>query len=388
MSKRDNRLYEISLKILNGTLSKSEAEEDPEWNDSVTADEIARVVDRLISEGIPFETLKPVVSKILNLYYKALEGSRYRGEDPFLSALATENRAIVGVLDKGKQILRRLNRNTGEPGPITELKSLLIRLGDLKIHYEKMENLVFPRLENGYPHWRCVRLLWSIHDDVRRDLKQTLSICESGPLDIMALNRNIGRLYFGIHTVIFREEAVLFPLMDRMLTETDREAIHRESREYGSCLVESPEPESSSRDKQPATKGKANALPPPIPLPEPELLTALFGILPLDLTLLNAEDKVVWFSEGAERIFPRSRSVIGRDVRNCHPAESVDKVERILDQFRNGTSDRETFWIRIRGKVILIEYFPLRSPSGEYLGTLETTRDITGIIGLDGEKRL
>ena len=119
-----------------------------------------------------------------------------------------------------------------------------------------------------------------------------------------------------------------------------------------------------------------------------EELTAMLNALPMDITFVDQNDEVKYFSEGKERAFPRTRSIIGRNVSNCHPPASVHIVEKIVDDFKQGKKDHEDFWIKMGDKYILIRYFAVRSESGEYLGVLEVTQDIRPIQEITGEKRL
>ncbi len=120
----------------------------------------------------------------------------------------------------------------------------------------------------------------------------------------------------------------------------------------------------------------------------PELIDLIFRNLPVDLSFVDAEDKVAWYSDSPSRIFPRSPGAIGRDVRNCHPPKSLAVVERILDSFRKGTKDSARFWIEMGGKFIVIEYIAIRDEEGRYLGTLEASQDATGLRALEGQRRL
>jgi PAS domain S-box-containing protein len=392
MGVRQVHLTEFCRKVLNGTLGKSDTESAAELIDTITPEEIVKVVDLFVTEEIPFGELKPAVSKILNVFGKTLDRGRFhdRGEERFLSSLAAENLAALQILQQGRSIIRDLNKSGSEGSPLRELKLMIKRMSDLEIHYGKMENIVFPLFERGYPDWRCVRLLWSIHDDARKDLKKIGQLCDSDDSDPAELNRVVGRFYFNVHTIIFREETIIFPLLQKYVAPAELDSLFTEGLSYGFAfltpvetsgwLFAPPNPEQSSADTR-----DGNA--PPF-LPEQTVLEALFRTIPLDMTFIDADDRVRWFSEGPERVFPRSRSVIGRDVRNCHPAESVDKVEKILRAFRSGKKESETFWINMKGKLILIEYFALRTPDGEYLGTLEVTRDITAVREISGEKRL
>ena len=105
----------------------------------------------------------------------------------------------------------------------------------------------------------------------------------------------------------------------------------------------------------------------------------LLNTLPLDLTFVDRDDTVKYFSEGGERIFHRPRSIIGRKVQNCHPPQSLDVVEKILNSFKNGTRDSYEFWLDLQGKLVHIRYFAVRDKARQYLGALEVTQDITGI---------
>ncbi|MDD3386216.1 MAG: PAS domain-containing protein, partial [Bacteroidales bacterium] len=114
----------------------------------------------------------------------------------------------------------------------------------------------------------------------------------------------------------------------------------------------------------------------------------ILNTLPVDLTFVDRNDKVKYFSQGPHRIFTRSRSIIGRDVRLCHPPASVDIVERILEDFKSGRTSHAPFWIQMNGRFIYIEYYALRNEQGEYLGTLEVSQDLTEYRKLEGEQRL
>ena len=117
-------------------------------------------------------------------------------------------------------------------------------------------------------------------------------------------------------------------------------------------------------------------------------LEALFKSLPIDLTFVDKDDKVKFFSLGPERIFIRNRAIIGRDVRMCHPPSSVHVVEQILSDFKSGKENSAAFWISMQGKFIYIEYFALRNKNNEYMGTIEFTQDLTKLRKLEGEQRL
>ena len=117
-------------------------------------------------------------------------------------------------------------------------------------------------------------------------------------------------------------------------------------------------------------------------------LEAILNTLPVDITFIDKEDTVRYFSDSKERIFPRTKAIIGRKVQQCHPQKSVHIVDQILKDFKSGKKDAAKFWIDLEGRLIYIRYFAVRSKNGDYLGCLEVTQDITDIKKIEGEKRL
>ena len=119
------------------------------------------------------------------------------------------------------------------------------------------------------------------------------------------------------------------------------------------------------------------------------MLAAILNTLPVELSFVDKDDIVRYFShENGEKIFPRTRGVIGTAVQNCHPEKSVHLVNRILADFKAGRRAVAEFWIEMGGRFIHIRYFPVRSPKGEYLGALEVVQDAAGVRSLVGERRL
>lgn len=119
-----------------------------------------------------------------------------------------------------------------------------------------------------------------------------------------------------------------------------------------------------------------------------EELEALLDTLPVDVTFIDKDDRVRYFSQSKDRIFVRAKAVIGRKVQKCHPQKSVHVVEKILNAFKNRKKDVAAFWINLNERLILIRYFAVRNKEGEYLGCLEVTQDLTDIKKIEGERRL
>jgi PAS domain S-box-containing protein len=121
---------------------------------------------------------------------------------------------------------------------------------------------------------------------------------------------------------------------------------------------------------------------------EADVLETILNALPVEVSFINANDEVAYFNKNGDRIFPRSRSIIGRKVQQCHPQKSLHKVTKILEAFKSGKRDVAEFWINLRGRQIYIRYFPVEDKDGKYIGTLEVSQDITDIKKIEGEKRL
>lgn len=119
-----------------------------------------------------------------------------------------------------------------------------------------------------------------------------------------------------------------------------------------------------------------------------EEIEAIFNNLPVDITFVDSEDTVRYFSQSKERIFPRTKAVIGRKVQQCHPQKSLHVVNQILEDFKSGQRDVAEFWINLKGRLIYIRYFAVHDKDGNYLGCLEATQDITDVRKIEGEKRL
>ncbi|MDT8287709.1 MAG: PAS domain-containing protein, partial [Elusimicrobiales bacterium] len=191
-----------------------------------------------------------------------------------------------------------------------------------------------------------------------------------------------------IDGMIFKEESILFPTALEKLKAADWAEIFRESAQTGYIFIDPPAAMAEALDIAANTGVAGGAVNLPSGNIRLEQLVSLLDTLPVDLTLVDAEDTVRYFSEGKDRVFLRARSILGRKVQNCHPPASLAAVEKIVNAFRAGTRDSEEFWINMKGRVIHIRYFALRGPAGEYLGALEVTQDITDIQKIKGERRL
>jgi len=191
--------------------------------------------------------------------------------------------------------------------------------------------------------------------------------------------------------MVQKEEEILFPMSMDVITPEEWYNIHKQTLEFGFCLYD---PQVGWKpvgivEEQEKTELSADGS---IQLPSgsftaKEIMTIL-NTAPVDMTFVDKNDKVKYFTQGNERIFARSRSIINRDVRLCHPPGSTHIVEKILEDFKSGKASHAPFWIQMKGKFIKIEYFALRDEEGEYLGTLEVSQDLAENRALEGERRI
>jgi hypothetical protein len=264
-------------------------------------------------------------------------------------------------------------------------------LTQLEKHYQRKENLWFSRLERhgvGGP----LKAIYAADEEIRQLLRRISRILAQAPA-VEALvelaETTADPVLAEIEQMIGEEERVLFPLALEKLSDDDWGAIWRDSPQYGWCLVE---PREGYQPPPAAAPQASLSAPQSVTLPTGALtveqLQAIFSVLPVDLTFVDADDRVCYFSPGPERLFVRTPAVLGRKVQQCHPPGSIHVVEKILDDFRSGAQNVAEFWVNFRGKLVHIRYFAVRDPAGQYLGTLEVTQDLTPLRALQGERRL
>ncbi|MDQ0999637.1 DUF438 domain-containing protein [Neobacillus niacini] len=258
---------------------------------------------------------------------------------------------------------------------------------DIDKHYSRKENLIFPYLET-YGIYGPTNNMWRINDFIRDAIKDARKKLASYNGEKQAVIELINFVIQEVITMIYREENILFPMALNNFTEDEWLKIARESDEIGYCLIAPTEvwkPERHALDEKAISEGYIKMETGILSLKQLELL---LNQLPVDLTFIDQDDVVRYFSHGKERIFARTKAVIGRTVQNCHPPRSVHVVEELLADFKAGRKDTEDFWIKFRDKYVYIRYFAVRDENGKYMGTLEFTQNIDPIQAIEGEKRI
>ena len=371
----------------------------------VGATEIAEIEQALIDEGLPETEVKRLCDVHVAVFRESLDAQPNPESRPGhpLHTFRAENEAVVPVLDALRASLEALKR---APGP-DRLQEARERLGALQVfekHYVRKENILFPFLEkHGFMGPSSV--MWAIHDDVRAAWKTLGSLLGGRPgSDPAAFAARVDEVFEPLSTalseMIYKEEKILFPTALEKLSAAEWVEIRTQEAAVGYCYVEpgsqwpeeglpsatevtmapGPSPEPEEADRIPLDTGALTA----------QQIDLVLGHLPVDITYVDKNDAVRYFSPAAKQIFGRAPAVIGRQVQKCHPPASVHRVQQILDAFHSGTRDVAEFWLQKQpgDRFIYIRYFAVRDPAGAYQGTLEVVQDVTDIRALQGERRL
>lgn len=356
---------------------------------SITPQEVFLVEFKQLEMGLTPAQLLPSVDKLINVFYKSLKAYSWKKPDKgtFIYYLMEENKGLLNHLEEFKAIIKRQSYEEDRE----RIQLFLQELMNYNNHLVKLENILFPYMQKKMERYDGLKIMWSIHDETRRQLKALIKMTDNELYDVKSFNVDIGQLFFKLHGLVQKQELIMFPAATEIISEEEFEAMHNQSFDYHFPFIDAPDKpdkdveghinrgEYTSRDSVIKTATGALTF---------EQMELMINTLPIDMTFVDANDKVAFFNKPKDRFFPRSVAVIGRDVRQCHPHESVHVVETILENFREGIKDQESFWIQMKGLFILIQYFAVRNEDGIYLGTLEVSQEISGIRELEGENRL
>ena len=353
---------------------------------TITPKELILIQYEQLKRGIENTEMLNYVDKLMNIFYKPLSmhGWKRPEADSFIGYLIQENIALKGILERFKETIKAGNLSNRE----NEILVFAEEISKYNEHLLKLENILFPYLERKDERYFGFKVLWTLHDQTRDTIKKILSDAIFDMSD-QEINSLLGTLYFQLFGLIQKQELILFPCAVEELSYDDMCEMHRQSFAYEFPYLERPiEPEVKALMTEDTFQFCEGLFLTDTGHFDLTQLEGMLSVLPLYITLVDEHDKVAYFSKPKDRLFPRSEAVIGRDVRNCHPSESVHIVETILNTFKRGERDNAEFWIQMRGKFVYIQYVAIRDKNNVYRGTLEMTQDITGLRALSGERRL
>jgi DUF438 domain-containing protein len=389
----------------------------------VSPGEIGAMEEQLIREGTPVGEIQRLCDLHVAIVQNSLERQEqveappghpahtYLAANQVITEVANRLGAICAEAVEDQEVDEQWTRNFGAE---LELISGVHR------HYQRKENELFPMLER-HGITGPSQVMWGVHDEIRAKIKETRAALEASPASAAAKGAALAR---SVIEMVFKEKKILIPLAMETLTHDEWADVRRGEDELGYAFVDPaadfPAPSDATG---PGTDAKVPA-PDSAPVPRPsmgasmtlpivspeadaplpeieggyldlgtgrlslEQVDMILRHLPVDLSFVDADGFVRYYSETEERLFPRTPGAIGRHVRNCHPPKSVHMVVEILRSFAEGKRDVAEFWIEMGGKFIHIRYFAIRNPEKKYLGCLEVSQDVTAIRALEGERRL
>jgi len=361
--------------------------------------EIAAMEQQLMAGGMPVEEVRSMCDLHAEVLKEIITDPPAGDLPPGhpIDTFRRENEAIQRSVEQIQTTiaqLRQLPESEEWHKTVVLLRKGFNDLMDIDKHYQRKENLLFSRLE-AHGITGPSKVMWAKDDEVRQLLKRVDRVLSQDALKfdevLELIATTVEPALKAILGMIYKEDNILLPMALNTLTDLDWSAIWHDTPNYGWCLVE---PLEGYRPATPASPAESTDVSAGQALTfaagslKPDELRGLLVTLPLELTFVDADDRVRYFSDSPDQIFKRIKTILGRKVQNCHPPASVHMVQKILDDFRGGQRSVAEFWINFKGKFVNIRYFAVRDPEGKYLGTLEVTQDLTHLRSLEGERRL
>ncbi len=393
---RQKILKEVIKELHEGKTVEEVKAKFAEVIEGVSAREISEMEVQLVKEGLPIEEIQNLCDVHAAVFKGSIEEIHHPEEIPGhpIYTMRQENKATEEHIENVmKPNLTSFKENDSKENVFTLISDINL-LWDIDKHYSRKENLIFPYLEK-YGVTAPPKVMWGVDDEIRakiKDIKLSLTSYKGNKDEIV---EKIEDMLNQTKEMIFKEESILFPMCLDTLTEDEWLQIYNESDEIGYALI-APEGKwnrARVNIEQKAKEETKGTLDGGYVKFETGILSSkeinyILNTIPGDMTFVDKDNIVKYFSQGKERIFARTKAVIGRSVENCHPPASVNVVDKLVDDLRTGKKDSESFWIKMGDKYVLISYFAVRDENGEFLGTLEFSQDIAPIQAITGEKRL
>ena len=349
--------------------------------------DIPPAFDLFMNEIEDLQTVKIISNKTFNLLYKILKS--YPALEPKKKSLLYFIKEDNNLIEKKLQELRSIQRQfvqTKNFSLLKQIKDKFQNLTNLKYHYSLLQNIIFPLAEQHWENHKCLSLLWYIQDLVINKIKTILNILSQNQFNEKLFHKTSAEIFFDTYTLIFRENYVLIPLLLETVDNEKIDSLLQNENQIKLSFTQLPTELFNKKTNN--SYSNSNLVDLITGHLTPEQIKLIFSHLPIDITYVDENDKVVFFSDSKDRAFPRTKVILGRKVQNCHPPDSVHIVNEILQQFRLGNKNKASFWIHFKDKYLLIQYFAVRDEQGNYKGVLEVTQDIANIQKISGEKRL
>ncbi len=390
-------LKNIIKRLHEGADPEKIKEEFKELIKGIESADIAKIEEELIKEGMPQEEIHKLCDVHIALFKESIEKEKILAPPGHpIQILMEEHKILLGFADELKSVA--LNIENKDFSFINEQKEKLKQIEEnfksSTSHYVREENALFPYLEK-HGITQPPAMMWMEHDKIRELEKNIYKLIDTHEeMDSGHFVKDLKELAIVLAETLsnhfYKENNILFPTGLKVIADNEWKEIKKEFDDLGYCpFTPDAAKKTTEMIEKPTSKPMIEGM---IAFETGNLayeeIETIFNTLPLDLTFIDKEDTVRYFSQTKDKIFPRTKAVIGLKVQQCHPKKSLHVVNQILDDFKNGRKDFAEFWISLNNRLIYIRYFPVRGKNGDYLGCLEVTQDITNIKSIEGEKRL
>lgn len=391
INNRQAKLKDLILSLHAGKDFEAAKQEFKDNFGEISTEEISQLEQGLIKDGMGVDEIQ----KLCDVHAAVFDGS-ISDIHKIHDYSSTPGHPVQVFLEENKA-LEQLLKDEIKPYLLENGKTALLmlrvgfdRLKEIDKHYARKEYLFFPHLEKkGIT--APPKVMWGVDDEIRRDIKQVIALLNDANSEQADIQQKASRVVKRVEDMIMKENNILLPLLKENLTFYNWISIDSATPELGYFLAK-PQHSWKKVDQEIVTEADKTKMDGEVVFDagalSVEQLNAMLNTLPFDLTFVDAEGHVKYFTQGKERIFARPKTIIGRHVSMCHPPQSVHVVEDIIESFRSGAKDHEDFWIDLHGTFVYIRYFAVRANDGGYLGVLEITQNIQPIKALVGEKRL
>lgn len=405
---RTRKMLDIKLKVFNKELTPEEARQlVNETFDHVSAEEFAYGEQHLFDAGITDEIMAEGMDDIIEVFRDVLTVDKLNLPSGHPIQTYADEAAVL------KKLVRQMEVKLKGKFIKNEWLELYTQLSQINTHFSRKQHQLFSALERkGFD--RPSKIMWTFDDRVRDAIKDAFELLQADKdQSFVEAQPHVIHL---VRDILSKEHDVLYPTSLKLISDAEFVEMRMSDDEIGYCLIDNPPPYKGSGEKSKEGFAKASTE------SENDLVSDLKAVLEkhgisggsaqdalldvttgkitleqinliykhmqTDLSFVDENDEVRFYTDTKHRIFPRSAGVIGRKVQNCHPRESLGMVEGIIDAFRKGEQDTAEFWLDKGDKFIYILFTALRDEQGNYRGTLESMQDVTHIRSLTGSRRL
>lgn len=402
------RMLEIKRQYDNGLLPLEEARTRMKMEvGKITAAEFA-AAEQLLKDEDPDECRNEDVRGMLEVFEGLMDTDEVElPEGHTIDAYRRENSRMKELLQQGDALAQK-------PFILNQWLELMEQILPYKVHFSRKQNQLYSALEReGFD--RPTTTMWVYDDYIRDEMNKAWELLQSEPVDRAAFLDTYREMAVDLRDLMEKEEMILYPTSLKLISADKMEQLKSGDREIGFFGVEQAaigRPAQQKPEKaadQPADQGdfmqdlvallakyghetKSDKPDQVLDVAHGKLtleqINLLYRHMPVDISFVDENELVKFYTDTKHRVFPRSKGVIGREVRNCHPPKSVHLVEEIIEKFRSGEQSKAEFWINKPGLFIYIVYVAVRDDQGNFRGVMEMMQDCTHIRQLEGEQRL